>query len=47
MGAPSIALVKRAVRTVDVTSARALAHDALGCATSAQVRELVRSARAR
>ncbi|MGZ5213202.1 MAG: phosphoenolpyruvate--protein phosphotransferase [Actinomycetota bacterium] len=46
MGAPSIALVKREVRTVDLASARALAHDALSCATSAEVRELLRSARA-
>ena len=45
MGAPSIALVKRAVRTVDLTGARALADDALACATPAEVRELLRSAR--
>jgi phosphoenolpyruvate-protein phosphotransferase/dihydroxyacetone kinase phosphotransfer subunit len=47
MGPPSIALVKHEVRTIELSAARALAHDALGCATSAQVRELVRSARAR
>ena len=45
MGAPSIALVKREVRTVDLAAARALADDALSCATSAEVRELLRSAR--
>ena len=45
MGAPSIALVKRAVRRVDLTAARALADDALGCASAGEVRELVRSAR--
>ena len=45
MGAPSIALVKRAVRSVDLTAARALADDALGCASAGEVRELLRSAR--
>ena len=45
MGAPSIALVKRAVRSVDLTGARALAGDALRCASAGEVRELVRSAR--
>jgi phosphocarrier protein FPr len=45
MGAPSIALVKRAVRAVDLTTARAVATDALSCATSAEVRELLRSVR--
>ncbi len=45
MGAPSIALVKRQVRTVDLAHARALADEALSCATSAEVRELLRSAR--
>jgi multiphosphoryl transfer protein len=45
MGAPSIALVKREVRVIDLTAARALAGDALSCATSSEVRELLRSAR--
>jgi phosphocarrier protein FPr len=45
MGAPSIALVKRAVRGVDLTAARALADDALGCASAGEVRELLRIAR--
>ena len=45
MGAPSIALVKRAVRAVDLATARAVAADALSCATSAEVRGLLRSAR--
>ena len=45
MGAPSIALVKRAVRTVDLPVARALADDALACASAGEVRELLRSAR--
>ena len=45
MGAPSIALVKRAVRAVDLAAARAVANDALSCATSAEVRELLRSVR--
>jgi phosphocarrier protein FPr len=45
MGAPSIALVKRAVRTVDLSVARALAGEALGCASAGEVRELLRSAR--
>jgi phosphocarrier protein FPr len=45
MGAPSIALVKREVRTVALAAARALADDALSCATSAEVREVLRSAR--
>jgi phosphoenolpyruvate-protein kinase (PTS system EI component) len=45
MGTPSIALVKRAVRTVDLTVARALADDALTCASAGEVRELLRSAR--
>ena len=45
MGTPSIALVKRAVRAVDLTAARAVANDALSCATSAEVRELLRSVR--
>ena len=45
MGSPSIALVKRAVRVVDLTAARALATDAISCATSAEVRELLRSVR--
>ena len=47
MGAPSIALVKREVRTVDLVTARALADDALSCGTSAEVRDLLRSARSR
>lgn len=47
MGAPSIALVKRAVRTIDLAAARALAEDALACATSAEVRELMHSTRNR
>jgi multiphosphoryl transfer protein len=45
MGGPSIALVKRAVRNVDLPVARALADDALACATAGEVRELLRSAR--
>ena len=45
MGAPSIALVKRAVRAVDLSTARAVATDALSCATSAEVRDLLRSVR--
>ena len=45
MGAPSIALVKRAVRNVDLPVARALADDALACASAGEVRELLRSAR--
>ena len=45
MGAPAIALVKREVRTVELAAARALADDALSCATSTEVRELLRSAR--
>ena len=45
MGAPSIALVKREVRTVDLASARALAEHALSCATSTEVRELLRDVR--
>jgi phosphoenolpyruvate-protein phosphotransferase/dihydroxyacetone kinase phosphotransfer subunit len=45
MGTPSIALVKRAVRTVDLSTARAVANDALSCGTSAEVRELLRSVR--
>jgi len=45
MGAPSIALVKRAVRTVDLSVARALAGEALACASAGEVRELLRSAR--
>jgi phosphoenolpyruvate-protein kinase (PTS system EI component) len=47
MGAPSIALVKREVRTVDLVTARALADDALSCGTSAEVRDLLRGARSR
>jgi len=46
MGAPAIALVKQAVRRTDVASARALAARALTCATAAEVRELLRRARA-
>jgi multiphosphoryl transfer protein len=45
MGAPSIALVKREVRTVDLAAARTMADEALSCATSAEVRGLLRSAR--
>ncbi len=45
MGAPSIALVKREVRTVDLASARALAEHTLSCATSTEVRELLRDVR--
>ncbi len=45
MGAPAIALVKREVRTVDLAAARALADAALSCATSTEVRELLRGAR--
>ena len=45
MGAPSIALVKREVRAVDLADARTLADDALSCATAAEVRELLRRAR--
>jgi multiphosphoryl transfer protein len=45
MGAPSIALVKRAVRAVDLAAARAVASDALSCATAAEVRELLRGLR--
>ena len=44
MGAPSIALVKRAVRGVDLAAARALADEALACASAAEVRELRRGA---
>jgi phosphoenolpyruvate-protein kinase (PTS system EI component) len=41
MSAPSIAPVKQAVRATDVNASRALAERALGCATAAQVRELL------
>jgi multiphosphoryl transfer protein len=41
MSAPSIAPVKQAVRATDMTKARALAERALGCASAAQVRELL------
>ena len=47
MGAPSIALVKREVRTVDLAAARSLADDALSCATATEVRELLHRARER
>ena len=43
--APSIALVKREVRAVDLAAARALAGEALSCSTSTEVRELLRGAR--
>jgi phosphocarrier protein FPr len=45
MGAPSIALVKREVRKVDLVTAGTLADGALSCATAAEVRELLRRAR--
>jgi phosphoenolpyruvate-protein phosphotransferase/dihydroxyacetone kinase phosphotransfer subunit len=41
MSAPSIASVKQAVRATDADAARRLADRALGCATAAQVRELL------
>ena len=45
MGVPSIALVKRAVRNVDLSIARQVADDALACGSAGEVRELLRSAR--
>ena len=47
MGAPAIALVKREVRATDITIARAVAEDALACATSSEVRDVLRRARNR
>jgi phosphocarrier protein FPr len=47
MGAPSIALVKREVRTTDLAAAHAVADEALECATSAEVRDILRRARTR
>ena len=41
MSAPSIALVKHVVRRIDLHEARALATEALGCSTAAEVRTLI------
>jgi phosphoenolpyruvate-protein kinase (PTS system EI component) len=42
MSAPAVALVKAAVRGVDLPAARVLADEARACATGAEVRAMLR-----